>query len=278
MKISDIGVRKDADGWCRAYQKGSRIPIRHRHIELEVNLITRGEGVYLLEGTLYTLRRGSLFWQRSSADHGLIRVSDDLEMWIGVFRPEMLARLCPPEMHRAVLSDTPTDRVHKRVSAEAVRELSAAARAMQTFEEDLPRYNAALAYWLLSAWAAHRQGEVFLKNSEDADSDVHPAVDRAIRLLRSDAAPDDVELLAKKAGLSPSQLSRVFAKQIGMSIVEYRQRVRLDRFRDIFRRGGRYNMTQAALRAGFGSYPQFHRVFKQHFGFSPAEYRRRLGE
>lgn len=277
MTFSDIGLRDGMDGWCRAFHQHAQIPMRHRHIELEINLITRGEGVYLLEGTLYTLSRGSLFWQRSSADHGLIRVSEDLEMWIAVFRPEMLQRLCPPEMHQAVLSDRPTDRLHKKISVEAMKELSAVAQAMQTFDDDLPRYNAALGYWLLTAWSAHRRGEVFSKNSEGADGgDVHPAVDRAIRLLRSDTPPGDVEALAKKAGLSPSQLTRVFAKQIGMSIVEYRQRVRLERFREIFNQGRRYNMTEAALRAGFGSYPQFHRVFKQHFGFNPAEYRRRL--
>ncbi|MBN1553122.1 MAG: helix-turn-helix domain-containing protein [Phycisphaerae bacterium] len=272
MDLTDIGLRKDSDGWCRAFHKGAQVPMRHRHVELEVNLITRGHGVYLLEGALYTLNRGSLFWQRSSADHGLIRVSEDLEMWIAVFRPEMLVRICPPEMHRAVLSETPTDRVHKKISNEAMKELTAVARAMQTFEDDPPRYNAALGYWLLSAWAAHRQGEDF------AGGDVHPAVDRAIRLLRSEHAPPDVDTLAQEAGLSPSQLSRVFARQIGMSIVEYRQRVRLDRFREFFGRGRRHNMTRAALRAGFGSYPQFHRVFKKHFGFSPAEYRRRMGE
>jgi AraC-like DNA-binding protein len=275
MNLADVGIRKDVDGWCRAFRKGVQIPIRHRHVELEINLVTKGQAVYLLEGTLYTLTRGSLFWQRSAADHALIRVSDDLEMWIAVFRPEMLDRLCPAEMHRAVLSEHPTDRLHKKISSEAMKELSAVADAMQTFADDTPRYNAALGYWLLSAWSAHRRGEVFSESAEGGD--VHPAVDRAIRLLRSENAPADVDTLARKAGLSPSQLSRVFAKQIGMSIVEYRQRVRLERFREIFGQGRRYNMTQAALRAGFGSYPQFHRVFKRHFGFSPAEYRRRLG-
>ncbi|MBN1943866.1 MAG: helix-turn-helix domain-containing protein [Phycisphaerae bacterium] len=273
MKPEDIGIGKGYDGWCRAFHKGSRVPIRHRHVELEVNLITQGQGVYLLEGTLYTLTGGSLFWQRGSADHGLIRVSKDLEMWVAVFRPDMLSRVCPAEMHQAVLSERPTDRVHKKISSEATRELSAVAEAMQLFEDDLPRYNAALGYWLLSAFSAHRRGEDFTE-----DGEVHPAVDRAVRLLRSENAPESVETLARRAGLSPSQLTRVFAKQIGMSIVEYRQRVRLERFREMFGRGGRYNMTQAALRAGFGSYPQFHRVFKRHFGFGPAEYRRRLGE
>jgi AraC-like DNA-binding protein len=243
---------------------------------LEVNLLTRGTAVYLLEGTLYTLTRGSLFWQRSAADHALIRVSEDLEMWIAVFRPEMLDRICPAAMHQAVLSERPTDRVHKRISSEAMKDLSDFARAMQSFTNDVSRSNAALAYWLLSAFSAHRRGEVF---SEGADGgDVHPAVDRAVRLLRSENAPPDVDALAQEAGLSPSQLSRVFAKQIGMSIVEYRQRVRLERFREMYGQGRRYNITQAALRAGFGSYPQFHRVFKRYFGFNPAEYRRRLGE
>jgi AraC-like DNA-binding protein len=34
-------------------------------------------------------------------------------------------------------------------------------------------------------------------------------------------------------------------------------------------------MLDAALEAGFGSYPQFHRVFKRVIGCSPGSYRRR---
>jgi AraC-like DNA-binding protein len=34
-------------------------------------------------------------------------------------------------------------------------------------------------------------------------------------------------------------------------------------------------LLEAALSAGFGSYPQFHRVFRQVTGCSPAEYRER---
>lgn len=34
-------------------------------------------------------------------------------------------------------------------------------------------------------------------------------------------------------------------------------------------------MLEAALAAGFGSYPQFHRVFKRVVGCSPVDYRRR---
>jgi AraC-like DNA-binding protein len=33
-------------------------------------------------------------------------------------------------------------------------------------------------------------------------------------------------------------------------------------------------MLDAALEAGFGSYPQFHRIFKRVMGRSPGKYRR----
>jgi AraC-like DNA-binding protein len=39
--------------------------------------------------------------------------------------------------------------------------------------------------------------------------------------------------------------------------------------------GRALTLLEAAFEAGFGSYPQFHRVFRQLAGCSPAEYQRR---
>jgi len=35
-------------------------------------------------------------------------------------------------------------------------------------------------------------------------------------------------------------------------------------------------ITKAAYEAGFGSYAQFHRIFKKYFGYSPNEYIKKL--
>lgn len=74
--------------------------------------------------------------------------------------------------------------------------------------------------------------------------------------------------LARTHGLTQKRLAFLFQSELGMSVVEYRNRVRIERF---FNRvdptGG--NLLQAALDAGFGSYAQFHRVFRQLLGTTP---------
>lgn len=74
--------------------------------------------------------------------------------------------------------------------------------------------------------------------------------------------------------ISPSRLARVFKSEMGMSLVEYRNRLRLDRFSVLLDRG-RTNLLGAALAAGFGSYAQFHRVFRALRRVTPREYLRR---
>jgi AraC-like DNA-binding protein len=108
---------------------------------------------------------------------------------------------------------------------------------------------------------------------------VHPAVERTARLLLSDENSYNLSQLARRAGLSPSRLSRLFKQQTGLSIVEFRNRQRMQRFLEHYERerdsGRQITLLNAALDAGFGSYPQFHRVFRQVTGCSPAEYQRR---
>jgi AraC-like DNA-binding protein len=76
--------------------------------------------------------------------------------------------------------------------------------------------------------------------------------------------------LARKHGISVSRLARAFKHEMGMSIVEHRNRLRIQRFFRLVDSGQR--LLPAALEAGFGSYAQFHRVFKSQHRSSPVEY------
>jgi transcriptional regulator GlxA family with amidase domain len=60
-----------------------------------------------------------------------------------------------------------------------------------------------------------------------------------------------------------------------MSITEFRNRVGVERFLEIYGDGSARTLLDAALEAGFGSYPQFHRVFRNIAGYAPREHRRR---
>jgi transcriptional regulator GlxA family with amidase domain len=127
--------------------------------------------------------------------------------------------------------------------------------------------NAGLGYALLHAWRS------FERAAEVSVGDVHPAVERAARLIRDDSTALSLEELARHAGLSATRLSRLFKEQTGFAMVDYRNRLRVQRYLEIYGTGQRMTMLDAALEAGFGSYPQFHRVFKNVLGCSPAKYR-----
>jgi AraC-like DNA-binding protein len=82
--------------------------------------------------------------------------------------------------------------------------------------------------------------------------------------------------IATELDISLSRLARVFKREMGMSLVEYRNRLRLERFQTLLDAGGE-NLHDAAFRAGFGSYAQFHRVFRALRGGSPREALRTRG-
>ncbi len=81
----------------------------------------------------------------------------------------------------------------------------------------------------------------------------------------------DTSALAKAAHVTPRALARHFREQVGATVVDYRNRLRVERFLARVDRGGG-NLLEAALEAGFGSYAQFHRVFRRMLGVNPHEY------
>jgi AraC-like DNA-binding protein len=79
------------------------------------------------------------------------------------------------------------------------------------------------------------------------------------------------ESLAKRLKMSSGQLARTFKQHARSSIVDHRNEIRLARFLErVDTKAG--NLLEAALEAGFGSYAQFHRVFRARFGQAPREY------
>jgi AraC-like DNA-binding protein len=105
------------------------------------------------------------------------------------------------------------------------------------------------------------------------ESPSHRLVASTVGLLAKDPAMGGKEI-ASVLDIGLSRLSRVFKAEMGMSLVEYRNRLRLDRFSVLLDRG-RTNLLEAALAAGFGSYAQFHRVFRALRHVTPREYLRR---
>jgi AraC-like DNA-binding protein len=116
---------------------------------------------------------------------------------------------------------------------------------------------------------ARRRGQSWETARVSASS---PAVVKAAQLLANDPAMTSAELGARLR-LSASRMARVFKSEMGVSLVEYRNRLRLERFTTLLDQSGD-NLLEAALQAGFGSYAQFHRVFLELRGTTPGKFLR----
>lgn len=80
--------------------------------------------------------------------------------------------------------------------------------------------------------------------------------------------PDSVAALAKSAGLSPSRLQHLFAREVGVPLRRYRTWQRLRAAIREVANGSTY--TNAAHSAGFYDQPHFAREFRRTFGASPS--------
>jgi len=98
-------------------------------------------------------------------------------------------------------------------------------------------------------------------------------VTTAAAMLAEDTALD-AGRIARRLEVSAGWFARIFKAEMGMSLVEYRNRLRLDRVDTLLDQGSR-TLLQAARDAGFGSYAQFHRIFRKLRGVTPREYVRR---
>ena len=259
----------ELDGNLWHYRHHGRANAMHHHAELEFNLITQGHGLYLLANRKYQIRRGDLLWLFPAQEHVLIEQSPDFKMWIGVAKPNTVRRIATDASAKVLRLANPAGEYCRRLSQPALARLETLLGEIAATREHPGLFNAGLHYALLAAW------QHFEHAADVPVHDVHPAVEKAARHIRDQNNTLGLNELARHAGLSAPRLSRLFKQQTGIALVDFRNRQRVEKFLALYRTGQRMTMLEAALEAGFGSYPQFHRVFKRVTGSSPQTHRRK---
>lgn len=268
--MSEVRALSDGNspGWVRRVSRIGPMPSGHSHREPELNLVISGRARYILDRRQYELSPRTIVWLFPEPAHMLMAPSPDFSMWVVVFHPRLIERVCRSECYRILNSIAPPGRFCRKLSRDDHFALDAFLAELAFHNPNTDRLESGLGYLLPLAW------DFFARSGEPEESrEVHPAVQKAATLIAEN--PDrGLGKLAAQAGLSRSQLSRLFHVQTGATLCSYRNQKRLEIFLDLYGCGQRTTMLSAALDAGFGSYAQFHRVFKTFMGCGPAEYRR----
>jgi AraC-like DNA-binding protein len=97
-------------------------------------------------------------------------------------------------------------------------------------------------------------------------------VERTKELLARDLAdPPTLEALGQEVGCSPFYLSRIFSREVGLTIPQYLRNLRMERAAELLR-SGRYNVTEAATEVGYSSLSHFSKAFCETIGCCPVLY------
>src|SRR5256714_2389618 len=97
-------------------------------------------------------------------------------------------------------------------------------------------------------------------------------VERTKELLGRDLAnPPTLEMLGQEVGCSPFYLSRIFSREVGLTIPQYLRNIRMERAAELLRTG-RYNVTEAATEVGYSSLSHFSKAFCETIGCCPVLY------
>lgn len=86
-----------------------------------------------------------------------------------------------------------------------------------------------------------------------------------------------VPYIAASIPVSPSYLSTIFKKQVGMTIVDYVNNYRLEKSKDMIRSSDK-NFTQIAQMLGYTSVHYFSNQFRLKYGITPTEYAKAISK
>jgi AraC-like DNA-binding protein/quercetin dioxygenase-like cupin family protein len=238
--------------WKYSQAIGGRRP-RHFHIEPELNLVVRGSATFAIGSSVAAVSQGDLLAFPPGQDHALLTASPDFYLYAVGLEPAYAAEVLGQERAAGIP-------LHVALSAE---EFCVILDRAATIVDRRRAHSLAAELWEQSYW-------VGLRGVPRNRRATHVLTRRTLQLL-SRAPELDLDALARYVRAHPSEVSRHFHRDMGITLSRYRVRLRLLHFIRQVDTGERDLMASASI-AGFGSYSQAHRSFQAELGCGPRQF------
>jgi AraC-like DNA-binding protein len=127
---------------------------------------------------------------------------------------------------------------------------------------------------LFSAEETLSRIETALARSSTLGSEAQRVVRKAMAYIHEHYMESiSLEDASRHVSMSKEYLARCFRQEMGITLVTYLNRYRVNQSKALLEKGD-CNLTEIALETGFSSSGYFSRVFRQEVGMSPTEYQR----
>ena len=238
----------------------------HWHEHYELTYILSGDGTHVANGKQYGLSAGHLHFLLPTDFHEL-RVSEPVTLIKIIFSENDLS---PSAFNALSENRIPVD-LFPEEQQEELSALFSLALSQSRLFLDSPHYHRVVKNIV----------ECILFNlleyTKRLPSEDDPREETGIRLalvyLHSHfRKPISLPVLAEQAHMSPSHLSRLFHKELGVTYKEYLVNLRM-RFAAKCLQNTDATVTEICYESGFGSLSNFITEFRRHFGLSPTAYR-----
>lgn len=247
----------------------SRKSQKHCHIHdfPELFWVQHGQAHHLINGHRETLSEGDTVFIRPDDCHALRGRGDETHLVSVAFCPDMIKTLAarhrlkgqlfwstgplPVKFRRDARQLAVLSRRALTLEAGARTALSAEAFLLPLISElfsSKPQLPKGAPGWLIDACHAAQTPDIYRKGAAG---------------------------LVRASGKSHAHVSRSFQKYIGQTPSNYINRIRMDHAA-ISLAGMSDDLTDIALECGIANLSHFHRLFREHHGMTPAQYRRKF--
>lgn len=252
----------------------------HWHEEMEIIRVQSGKGYFCADGKRYDAEAGDIIILRPFVMHSINRLDDyDMEIDAIVFNLRLLetgeADLCTLKYFAPLLNEKHSVPVVVRPTDSWYHPFDQSMTSILMCDTDLEGAELdikANLYWMFY----HIYNNRLLDVKTSAVEDKHQyTVRRALEYIRAEYMNEiTIEKIAKHCGYSEFYIMKLFKQYTGVSCVDYVNNYRLTVAGRMLRDSDD-DVATIAYAVGFNNVSYFNRQFKNQYGMTPREFRRR---
>ena len=252
----------------------------HLHEFVEIVYIRSGEGTHGIDGVEYSVRRGSLLFINYKQTH-FFRTDTEMELYNILLDPEWISeKLIEPENAFELLTLSAFSEFAQRIGVDqpflnfSGGERSRLERLLDEMLEEQEGKQAGFET-VLKAQANILLTVVFRAMAGRSAEQATMGPEFLENLRQRCSEKLTLQELARSCFYNPSYFSRRFKECYGITVTDFIAKSRLEKAKRLLEETAS-PVEEVALECGFGSKNAFYKLFREHLGMTPKDYRNQV--